>query len=139
MNDPTIQAPRRFGGRVSLLLGLAVAILGVAAYVVQFSLQRLSTPWYMPALAILGVVLVAFSLIEKRTVWRALSLLLLVLLSGAELAMLYAMRLPAYTGPVAAGQPFPAFAAMRADGTPFTQQDLAGGPKNIFVFFRGRW
>ena len=49
------------------------------------------------------------------------------------------MRLPAYTGPVAAGQPFPEFATQRADGSPFTQRDLEGDQNNVMVFFRGRW
>ena len=62
-----------------------------------------------------------------------------MLLAGAEWAFLLEMRLPAYTGPVAAGQPFPEFTTQRADGTPFTQHDLEGDQKNVMVFFRGRW
>jgi len=106
---------------------------------VQFSLQRLTTPWYMPALAVIGVVLVVISLFERRTVWRVLALLAVVLLAGGELALLYALRLPSYTGPITVGRPFPAFEAKRADGTPFTQRDLAGDRNNVLVFFRGRW
>ena len=132
-------APHRFRGRVFLLLGLGLAVLGVVAYVVQISLQRLMAPWYMPALASLGVVLVVMSLLERRTVWRVFALLAVVLLAGAELAFLYAMRLPPYTGPIAVGRPFPAFETRRADGTPFTQRDLAGDRNNVLVFFRGRW
>ena len=60
-------------------------------------------------------------------------------LAGAEGAFLAALRLPAYTGPVAAGRPFPAFATIRADGTPFTQSDLEGDQDTVMVFFRGRW
>ena len=93
----------------------------------------------MPALASLGVVLVVVSLLERRTVWRVLALLAVMLLTGAELAFLYAMRLPPYTGPIAVGQPFPAFEARRSDGTPFTHRDLAGDQNNVLVFFRGRW
>jgi cytochrome oxidase Cu insertion factor (SCO1/SenC/PrrC family) len=122
-----------------LLLGPALAVLGIVGFVVQMSQQRLWAPWYMPALATLGVVLVAVSLWQRRTVWRILALVVVVLLAGAEWAMLYAMRLPPYTGPVAVGRPFPAFATTRADGTPFTQHDLEGDQSTVLVFFRGRW
>ena len=77
-------APSRFRGRLLLLLGLGLAVLGVAAYVVQISLQRLMVPWYMPALAVLGVVLIVMSLWERRTVWRVLALLTVVLLAGCR-------------------------------------------------------
>ncbi len=53
--------------------------------------------------------------------------------------MLWAMRLPAYTGPVTVGQSFPPFATTRSDGTAFTQSDLQGEANNVLVFFRGRW
>ena len=97
------------------------------------------TPWYMPILASLGVVLVAVSLSERRTVWRVFALLVVVLLAGAEFAFLYAMRLPPYTGPFAEGRPFPAFETRRSDGTPFTQRDLISDRSSVLVFFRGRW
>ena len=93
----------------------------------------------MPSLALLGVVLIVMSLWERRTVWRVFALLAVVLLAGAELALLYAMRLPPYTGPIAVGRPFPAFETKRADGTPFTQRDFVGDRNNVLVFFRGRW
>jgi cytochrome oxidase Cu insertion factor (SCO1/SenC/PrrC family) len=139
MTSPSSAVPQRSPGRLFLLLGLGLAALGVAAYVVQISLQRLMAPWYMPVLAILGVVLVVMSLWERRTVWRALALLTVVLLAGFELLFLYAMRLPTYTGPVAVERPFPAFETKQADGKPFTQRDLAGDWNTVLVFFRGRW
>ena len=137
----TIPTPstHRSRGRLFLLLGLGLAVLGVVAYVVQFSLGRLTVPWYMPALASLGVVLVIASLRETRTVWRVLALVAVVLLGGFELMALNAMRLPPYRGPIAVGRPFPAFEAKRADGTPFTQDDLAGDRHAVLVVFRGRW
>ena len=139
MTDPSPSTSHRFRGRILLLLGLGIAVLGVVAYIVQFSRQRLTTPWYTPALASLGVVLVIISLLERRTVWRVLALLAVMLLTGAELALLYAMRLPPYTGPIAVGQPFPAFEVRRSDGSTFTQRDLAGDQNHVLVFFRGRW
>jgi hypothetical protein len=120
-------------------LGLGLAVLGVIGYVVQLAAHRLWTPWYLPGAATLGVVLIAIALWQRPTVWRVLALLPVLLLAGAAWAFLLAVRLPAYTGPVAAGQPFPAFAAARADGTPFTQRHLQGGQGNVLVFFRGRW
>ncbi len=137
----TISTPstHRTRGRLFLLLGLGLAVLGVVAYVVQLSLQRLTFPWYMPALALLGSVLVIASLWEKRTVWRVLALAAVLLLGGFELMALNAMRLPPYTGPIAVGRPFPAFEARRADGTPFNQNHLAGDRHTVMVFFRGRW
>jgi hypothetical protein len=122
------------------MLGLGLAVLGVIAYAVQFKAQHLTTPWYMPIAATLGVVFLAVSLWKRRTVWRVLALLLVVLLAGAEWTfLLVLMRLPQYTGPVAVGQPFPAFATVRADGTSFTERDLEGDQNSVFVFFRGRW
>jgi hypothetical protein len=122
-----------------MLLGLAVAALGIAGYIVQLWLQRLSVPWYMPGLAFLGAALVTASLWRRRTAWRVLTLVLLVALGGFEVMALNAMRLPPYTGPVADGKPFPSFEATFSDGSPFTQADLAGASHTVMIFFRGRW
>lgn len=129
----------RSPGRRALLLGLGLAAAGIIGYVVQVSNQRLAAPWYMPCLATAGAALIAGSLWKRRTFWRALSLLLVVLLAGAEWAFLFATRLPSYSGPVAKGRPMPEFETMQTDGTPFTRRDLAGGQNHLFVFFRGRW
>jgi hypothetical protein len=139
MNSSRDLSPQRFGGRLLAMIGLGLAVLGVLGYAVQLWLGRLMTPWYMPILATLGVVLVVMSLLSTRTVWRGFVLLALTLLAGAEWGFLYALRLPRYTGPVTVGQPFPAFKTSRADGTPFTQRDLAGDQNSALVFFRGRW
>jgi hypothetical protein len=140
MATSSAAAPRRFPGRLFLALGLGLAALGVIGYVVQLSLQRLITPWYMPAAATLGVVCLVLSLWQRRTVWRILGLVLVLLLAGAEWTFLLAARLPPYSGPVAAGEPFPAFATTQFDGTPFTDRDLKGGDQDsVLVFFRGRW
>ena len=122
-----------------MLMGLGLAASGIAAFVVQLWLERLAVPWYMPAMALIGAALVAVSLWERRTIWRFLALIVVVLLGGFEVMALNAMRLPPYTGPVAVGRPYPAFEARLADGTPFTQADLAGASHTALVFFRGRW
>jgi hypothetical protein len=139
MAIPSADAPRRSSGRFLLALGLCLTALGVIGYAGQLAAQRLTTPWYMPAAATLGVVCLVASVWRRRTVWRVLALLLVALLAGAEWAFLLAMRLPPYTGPVVAGRPFPAFTTARADGKPFTLRDLEGGPDSVLVFFRGRW
>jgi hypothetical protein len=132
-------SPGRFPGRLFLAAGLAIGPLGVLGYFVQLSMQRLSTPWYLPISATLGVLLIVVSLWQARTFWRILALVLVVLLAGTEWVVLLRARLPAYAGPVAADQSFPAFTTARADGTPFTQRDLAGDQNSVLVFFRGRW
>src|SRR3954463_10514344 len=101
-------------GRLLMLLGLGLAALGIAAYVLQLWLQRLSVPWYTPAMALLGAALVAASLREKRTAGRVRALVVVLLLGGFEVLALISMRLPRYTGPVAVGKPFPAFEAKLA-------------------------
>lgn len=130
---------RRYPGRLFLVLGLALPVLGLMGYAVQMAAQRLMTPWYVPITATLGLAFLIASLGHARTVWRVLALLLVTLLAGATWMFLLAMRLPAYTGPVAVGQPFPAFETTQADGTPFTRHDLKSNRTNVLVFFRGRW
>jgi hypothetical protein len=139
MTISPIAAPNPGRGRVLLLTGLALPVLGVAAYLVQFSQQRLMLPWYMPAAALLGVALVVASLWRRRTIWRWLGLVAVVLLTALEIAGLSATRLPTYQGPIVEGKSFPAFEAKRADGTRFTQDDLKGDQHQVLVFFRGRW
>ena len=125
--------------RLLIPLGLILAAGGIIAYVMQLRLQRLTVPWYMPALAFLGAGCIAASLREKRSVLRILALSAVLLLGAFEVFALNSMRLPAYTGPIAVGRPFPAFEAKLADGTPLTQADLAGASRTVVVFFRGRW
>ena len=139
MADFTNAPPAGSRGRLLMLTGLSLAVLGVAAYAAQLYLGHLMLPWYMPAAALLGVALVAASLQKRRTVWRWLALVVVTLLAGFEVLTLNAMRLPPYAGPIAVGRPFPAFEAKRADGTPFTQDDLIGDGHQALVFFRGRW
>jgi hypothetical protein len=122
-----------------MIAGIALVVLGVVAYTIQLYFQLLILPWYVPAAAVLGVVLVAASLRKRRTVWRWLALGMVMLLAGLELLALYAVRLPPYTGPVAVGYPLSVFEVRRADGTPFTQNDLVGDQHQALVFFRGRW
>ena len=122
-----------------VLLGFGLAVLGVIGYIAQVGSQRLFTPWYMPVAATVGMLFILLSLWKARSIWRVGALLFVVLLAGAGWAMILGTRLPAYAGPVSAGQAFPAFATARANGTPFTQRDLQGDQNSVLVFFRGRW
>ena len=138
MSTPLAPAARS-SGRALLLIGLGLTAVGVIAYTVQLSQQRLWAPWYLPALGTLGAALIVVSLWQRATVWRVLALILVVLVASAEWFYLLGTRLPPYTGPIAVGRPFPAFATVTSDGTPFTQADLAGDRNSVLVFFRGRW
>lgn len=139
MSTAPAPAPRRDSGRLFVTLGLGLVALGLAVYAGQLALHRLTTPWYVPILATLGVVALAWSVWQRRSVWRVLAFVLAVLVAGAEWAFILGTGLPGYSGPVAAGRAFPAFTTKTADGTTFTQRDLQGGKDNVLVFFRGRW
>jgi hypothetical protein len=120
-------------------LGLVLAVVGLGAYVAQVMASHLWAPWYLPLSGTLGVLLLVAALVQARSVWRWLALLLVLLLTGVEWSLLLGLRLPPYTGPVAVGHSFPAFTTTRADGSPFTQRDLQADQHTVFVFFRGRW
>jgi hypothetical protein len=48
-------------------------------------------------------------------------------------------KLPPYTGPAQPGKQLPAFSATFADGSEFTERNIRDRPRNVMVFFRGRW
>jgi hypothetical protein len=138
--QPTPTRPAAGSGRGLLWLGAAFALLGPVLYGLQLAAGRLDVPWYAPALATLGAALTFVALRRRPNAWRVLTLLLVVGLAGLQWWFLVSyVRLPEYTGPVAAGQAFPDFAAKRADGSPFTRADLVGDPATALVFFRGHW
>ncbi|HEV3345072.1 MAG TPA: hypothetical protein VG125_32145 [Pirellulales bacterium] len=130
--------PPSVPGRWWALLGVGLAVGGVAAYATQVAMHRLTMPWYLPLTATLGALAIVVSLWQRRGVGRAIALGLVLLLAVGEWGFVLGTRLPAYSGPVAIGKPFPHFSTTRADGTSFTQNDLAG-QDTALVFFRGRW
>lgn len=132
-------APQRLPGRGLTLLALGLAGLGIILYIVQLRFGRLMTPWYMPCLATLGLVFVVVALRRARTAWRWLTLVLVLLLAGAQWTFVLATRLPGYSGPVTVGKPLPEFETTRADGSAWTQRNLEGDQNHVLVFFRGRW
>jgi hypothetical protein len=137
------QVPQRSRslGRIYAGAGFLAALLGMAGYAVQIcAFKILTTPWYMPVLASVGVGFMVVALARRRGFWRFVGLGVLVLLAAAEWAVLLSLsRLPPYTGPLAVGKPFPDFTTTLADGSSFGRKDLEGQKDTVMVFFRGRW
>jgi hypothetical protein len=120
--------------------GVLAAIAGIVVYMAQMNAGQLWTPWYAPALATLGVVLIIASLVRRFSVWRLAALLLVGTITVFEWWFILVMSAsPAYAGPVKEGKPFPEFTATRADDQPFTQDSLKGDQDTALVFFRGHW
>jgi hypothetical protein len=147
MNSPTEPVPStrpKVKPRVDRFLlwtGMALAIFGALAYMVLLGkAELLHIPWYAPVFASVGAVLVFLSILQKRTLWRLLGLLLVVGLAGLEWWFLLSYtKLPQYQGPLAAGRAFPAFEAKTAAGQPFTQQQFISDQPTLLIFFRGHW
>jgi hypothetical protein len=143
MNDaPAAPATRssRFGAWLLFLAGVGLFVLGPAAYVLQFRLKNLGTPWYLPLMATVGVALAGLSLRRRGGIVRAILLVPLILVCGFEwFAIGIASRSPAYAGPATPGNKVPGFTAHLADGTTFTEADLVRGSPSVLLFFRGRW
>jgi len=126
-------------GRSYFWFGLLACLIGIPIVFVQFALKVIATPWYLPALATVGTVLLLVAVAHRRTTARVVVFGLAALLTACEWYFLISlMKLPDYAGP-AKGSPFPAFQAAQADGTPFSADDLRDGSRRAMVFFRGRW
>jgi hypothetical protein len=139
MNDLNKTAARH-PGRSLLFLGLFLAVAGpVLMMLLTFAAKILITPWYAPVLGTLGVALIVLALARSRSIWRWAAVVIVTLFVAFQWYVPLAMRLPAYTGNVKEGQPFPAFATTLADGSAFTQDDLKGDQRTVVVFFRGHW
>jgi 4-amino-4-deoxy-L-arabinose transferase-like glycosyltransferase len=137
---PTPTVARRPPGRAALLLGAALGLLAPVLYIVQIQAKILRTPWYLPVAGAVAAAVILATLFRKVTVTRVVLALLFTLLAAFEwYGVVSALRLPAYAGPATPGQPFPTFASARADGAPFTQDDLKGDGNTVLVFFRGHW
>src|SRR5262245_4121082 len=139
MNDLD-KATARHPGRPLLLLGVFLAVAGPALMMLlTFAAKILITPWYAPVLGTLGVALIILALVRSRSIWRWTAMVIFTLFVAFQWWALFAMRTPAYTGPVKDGEPFPAFATTLADGSAFTQHDLKGNQNTVMIFFRGHW
>jgi hypothetical protein len=131
----------RHPGRAYLLLGILSALAGPGIYFVQVvGAKVLMAPWYVPLMATAGVLFLLLALVRSRSVTRWVAVVCIALLAAAEWGMmLVELSAPAYTGPVKAGQPFPAFTTTLANGSSFTQNDLTGEQNTVLVFYRGWW
>jgi hypothetical protein len=139
-DSTTAPAADRSRGRGSLWAGIAVGLLGIPLYVVQFQLGTLTVPWYQPALATLGAILLLSAVARRRSVTRLIALVLVAAFAGLDWYFVVSMsKLPSYEGPARVGQKMPAFRTAKADGRPFTEKDLQDGKFNVLVFNRGRW
>ena len=135
-----VQSGGLYRGTIYLWLGVGLVIIGPILYFVQLRLKLLSVPWYLAALATAGVGLMGLALLRQPSIWRIAALVLCGLLVAGEWYFLVALtKLPAYTGPVSVGAPFPAFHTTLADGSSFDQDRLRGPQNTALVFFRGRW
>jgi hypothetical protein len=129
----------RSRGRGYFWAGVGVCLLGLAAFVIQFSLGILKTPWYSPVLATVGALLLVVAVAKRRSIPRLLGLVLVAALAGLQWYLFGVfLKLPDYSGP-AVGQPVPAFTATLADGRTFRDSDLRDGSRQVLVLFRGRW
>lgn len=130
----------RSRGRLLFWSGIGLFVLGLVSAGTQYALKQLMVPWYAPVLATVGVGLVLLSCRRRPTVVRFIGLGLLTVACAFEWYFLVvATRMPQYTGPAQVGSTVPAFSALRADGSAFTDDDLKHGPPTALVFFRGRW
>ena len=130
----------RYSGRTFLFLGLLLVIAGPVIYTVQMQNKSLMAPWYFPVLATLGALLMGWSLVQRRTIWRWGTAGLASLFAAfVWLMMLVGMATPPYQGPVTVGQAFPNFETRLASGEAFRQGDLKGDKNTVLVFYRGHW
>ena len=143
MEKPLTTSPpfARSRGRSWLWLGVGLFLLGVVLFFVQaFVFKHLVTPWYMPILFTLGVLLAVVSVRQRPTWTRVIALVVLALLCAGEWYFILSMsRLPEYKGPVEVDKKIPEFTTTFADGGPFTEKDLQKGTPTVLVFYRGHW
>jgi hypothetical protein len=136
----TVPVKPRSLGRNYLWSGIGLSLLGIAVYAIQVVLGHLFVPWYLLIVLTGGVLLIARSIVLRRTVTRIIVLGMFGLLTGFEWYFLLSLsRLPAYDGPARVGQAIPSFRTELADGRAFSDADLRDGKTTVLTFFRGRW
>src|ERR1700732_4850776 len=111
---------RRHPGRLYLALGIVLVLVGPVLWMIQVQAKLFWTPWYAPALATAGVALALLSVLRRAEPLGVMALVLCCLPAAGQWYFLLSMaKVPAYTGPVAVGAPFPAFNTTLADGARF--------------------
>src|SRR5262245_52998168 len=137
-SQPAADGPKR--RQPLFLLGILLCLAGPVIYFFQVSRSQLIVPWYLPALATIGVLCMSLSVAQRRGVWRIIGLAAFVLLCVFEWTFFLVLsKTPAYAGPAQPGREVPEFAAAYADGRPFSSADLHGNGRTVMLFFRGRW
>lgn len=128
-------------GRWFLIAGIALGLLGPILNLAQmFWARQVSfVPWYLPILGTIAVALLIDSALDRPNVWRiGFAVVFGLLAVGEWYVLLFFTRVPSYHGPLASGQPLPAFTTTLADGSQLSNDDLTGR-NTVLVFFRGRW
>ena len=132
-----VAPPRRWP---LFLVGILLFLAGPVIYFVQINRQLLETPWYAPALASLGVLVMAVSVGQRGGRFRKVGLVVFVVVCGLEWYWLAVGTMnPVYHGPAQAGRALPPFTTTLADGKVFASEDLAKGGSSVLVFYRGHW
>jgi hypothetical protein len=140
MATATGQERKLYPGRWLLWLGIVLGLLGPVIYIFQLRANHLTTPWYVPMLGTIGALLIFAALVQARSVWRVLALLLIGVMAGGEWFILTRfLNLPAYTGPVHEGLALPQFSTLLVNGSSFTRDNLKSPQNTVLVIFRGRW
>jgi hypothetical protein len=122
------------------LFGGLLFLVGPAIYAVQLSQSHLSAPWFVPILATAAAFCMAASVWQRRGVFRKVGLVICALLCTFEwFMMLVVFSTPPYSGPAQVGRRLPPFTTALADGTRFSEKDLANGKPTVLLFIRGRW
>jgi len=122
------------------VLGMSVVVLGYAGYLTMLFVLRRFTyrTWVFDAVILLGIVLAVVGLAVGDAglpAWIGTGLgLAWFPLTRRELTIVGSARLT-----LQAGDRLPHFAALRSDGTPFTDQDLVVRAPALLVLYRGWW
>jgi hypothetical protein len=118
-----------------------VAFAAIAGYAAQVAwLHWMTTPWWLLAALTLAAIIGVHAFRQRPGWLRGFGAGLLLILAAIQWLFITVLSpLPAYTGPVAIGQPFPAFRSILADETPVSESFLRGDTATLFVFFQGRW
>ena len=145
MTEASAGNDARRDGTFPFRLGIGVACIGLLHYVsVLWSGMSLRVPWYVPAFAAAGGIVMAYGAWPQGLRRRLLAAgtILAAILGFVYLAV--ATRVPPYRGP-AVGLACPEFTTRDARGQPVTRADLlpgAGGKGHTLtalVLFRGSW
>src|SRR5438876_12419781 len=79
----TASAQSRARGRGYLWAGIGLCLLGLAMNFVQFFvLKKFFVPWYGPAMATLGVLLLILAVARRRSVTRVIALVFVAAFAG---------------------------------------------------------